>query len=226
MQKNSPIILEKLMTILNNKLNKSDTALAAQKLSVARTIQTNLENSSAASFDGSADIITGVVGTLPITKGGTGGTSIEQALDNLGIKLRTGTYTGGLGYGEYKEISLDFKPLWVIVFPLKYSKPLTYYMSYYQWKDYDDRKWGSGKYARYTVAECEVGLAVQGHIETLDCAKSGVADVPIIGLEGNILTVGNAMEISNWGGAVNEEGIEEDYQFAYRPLYGYIAAIE
>lgn len=38
--------------------------------------QVNLGSTSAASFDGSANVTTGVTGTLPVTGGGTGYTSL------------------------------------------------------------------------------------------------------------------------------------------------------
>ena len=52
-------------------LNQNTTGSAAT-LTTARTIQTNLASTSAASFNGSANITPGVTGTLPIANGGTG----------------------------------------------------------------------------------------------------------------------------------------------------------
>lgn len=48
----------------------------ADTLTTARTIQTNLASTSAASFNGSANITPGVTGTLPVANGGTGATSL------------------------------------------------------------------------------------------------------------------------------------------------------
>lgn len=48
------------------------TATSATKLQNARTVVTNLNSSSAASFNGTANITPGVTGTLPIAHGGTG----------------------------------------------------------------------------------------------------------------------------------------------------------
>jgi hypothetical protein len=61
------------------------TVASANKLTTARTVQTNLGSTSTASFDGSANIAPGVTGTLPIANGGTGATTADAALTNLGI---------------------------------------------------------------------------------------------------------------------------------------------
>lgn len=50
----------------------------ANKLSKARTIQTNLGSSAAPSFDGSANVSPGVTGTLPVANGGTGQTDLSN----------------------------------------------------------------------------------------------------------------------------------------------------
>ena len=61
----------------------ADSADTATKLATTRTIRTNLASTSAASFDGSANITPGVTGTLPIANGGTGGTNGYQANANI-----------------------------------------------------------------------------------------------------------------------------------------------
>ena len=55
----------------------------ADKLSTARSIQTNLASTSTASFDGSGNISPGVTGILPIANGGTGATTAINARYNL-----------------------------------------------------------------------------------------------------------------------------------------------
>ena len=52
-------------------LNQTTTGSAAT-LTTGRTIQTNLASTSAATFNGSANITTGVTGVLPVANGGTG----------------------------------------------------------------------------------------------------------------------------------------------------------
>lgn len=49
---------------------------SAAKLTTARSLQTNLGSTTAASFDGSAAASIGVTGILPVTNGGTGATSV------------------------------------------------------------------------------------------------------------------------------------------------------
>lgn len=58
--------------------NVSGNASTATKLAAARTVQTNLASTAAASFDGSANIAPGVTGTLPAANGGTGQTSLDK----------------------------------------------------------------------------------------------------------------------------------------------------
>lgn len=53
-------------------------ASSAIKLKTARTIRTNLGSTSAASFDGTANITPGITGTLSVANGGTGATSIAN----------------------------------------------------------------------------------------------------------------------------------------------------
>lgn len=66
-------------------LNAVNAELAeeAVKLQTGRTIRTNLGSTSAATFDGSANITPGVTGTLSVANGGTGGTTKTAAITNL-----------------------------------------------------------------------------------------------------------------------------------------------
>ena len=64
----------------------ADNATLAAKATVletSRTITTNLESTTGASFNGSAAIRPGVAGKLPIGNGGTGGTTGKAATKNL-----------------------------------------------------------------------------------------------------------------------------------------------
>ena len=65
------------------------SAKSATKLATARTITANLASGTAGSFDGSANVIVGVTGTLPIANGGTGLTSAPSMLVNLASTTAT-----------------------------------------------------------------------------------------------------------------------------------------
>lgn len=64
-------------------------AQKAEKLTTARTIQTNLASASAASFDGSANVTPGVTGVLAIANGGTGNTAGLAASATILATART-----------------------------------------------------------------------------------------------------------------------------------------
>ena len=74
-------------------INITGNAGTATKLQTARTIRTNLSSTSTASFDGTTDITPGITGTLSVSHGGTGATSIGaslgRALYNLGLRYST-----------------------------------------------------------------------------------------------------------------------------------------
>lgn len=61
----------------------SGNAGSATKLATARSIRTNLASTTAASFDGTADVTPGITGTLPISHGGTGATTAMAANYNI-----------------------------------------------------------------------------------------------------------------------------------------------
>lgn len=65
------------------------------KLTTARTIQTNLASTSTASFDGSANVTPGVTGVLPVSNGGTNANNAKDALTNLGITISNTTISEG-----------------------------------------------------------------------------------------------------------------------------------
>lgn len=70
----------------------SGNATTATTLATARTIQTNLGSTTAASFNGSANVAPGVTGTLALANGGTGATTAAAARTNLGLG-NVATYT-------------------------------------------------------------------------------------------------------------------------------------
>ena len=70
--------------------NTTGLAATATALATARTIQTNLASTSAASFDGTANITPGVTGQLPVSSGGTGQNSLEAT------RLLVGNGTSGV----------------------------------------------------------------------------------------------------------------------------------
>ncbi len=74
---------------------------SAATLTTARTIQTNLASTSAASFNGSANITPGVTGTLAVANGGTGQTTYTNGQlligNTTGNTLTKATLTAGSG---------------------------------------------------------------------------------------------------------------------------------
>lgn len=75
-------------------------AASASTLTTARTVRTNLASTTAASFNGSANITPGVTGTLPVANGGTGATSLasitvgkSNACNGLTFGVQSGTPT-------------------------------------------------------------------------------------------------------------------------------------
>lgn len=61
----------------------------AKALNTARTVRTNLATTATASFDGTANIVPGVTGTLPVTNGGTGQTNLDAVTVGKAKALNT-----------------------------------------------------------------------------------------------------------------------------------------
>lgn len=59
----------------------------ATKLATPRTIQVNLESSSATSFNGTQNIQPGITGQLPVKNGGTNADNPQDARKNLGLQV-------------------------------------------------------------------------------------------------------------------------------------------
>ena len=70
---------------------------SATKLATARTIQINLASTSAASFNGTANVIPGVTGTLPVGNGGTGQTNLDNVTVGTAKKVHTTVSSGTVG---------------------------------------------------------------------------------------------------------------------------------
>lgn len=67
-------------------LATTGTAASATKLATARTIRTNLAATTAASFNGTANITPGVQGVLPVANGGTGVSNLDNLKKSLNMK--------------------------------------------------------------------------------------------------------------------------------------------
>lgn len=74
-------------------LNQNTTGSAAT-LTTGRNVQTNLASTSAASFNGSANITPGVTGTLPVGNGGTGATTLTGLVKGNGTSAMSAATAG------------------------------------------------------------------------------------------------------------------------------------
>ena len=83
----------------------SGTIEKAEMLSTSREIKVNLSLGTFASFNGQNNIETGVTGTLPINKGGTGATTASGAITNLGLDSRYLNLSGGGTISASKSFS-------------------------------------------------------------------------------------------------------------------------
>lgn len=74
----------------------TDNVASATKLANKRTVKVNLASTSAANFDGTANITPGVSGILPIANGGTGNTTNTAAkvANSFILKISSGTTEG------------------------------------------------------------------------------------------------------------------------------------
>ena len=72
----------------------SSTVSLAKTLATARTVQTNLGSTASASFNGSANITPGVTGTLPVSNGGTGATTLTGLVKGNGTSAMSAAVAG------------------------------------------------------------------------------------------------------------------------------------
>lgn len=72
----------------------SSTVSSANTLATARTVKTNLGSTGSASFNGSANITPGVTGTLPVSNGGTGATTLTGLVKGNGTSAMSAAVAG------------------------------------------------------------------------------------------------------------------------------------
>ena len=84
--------------------NTTGNAPSAAKLATARTVRTNLASTSAASFNGTANITPGVSGVLPIANGGTGASTASAAFKALAADYGYGG-TKSMGAADFNDLA-------------------------------------------------------------------------------------------------------------------------
>lgn len=123
-----------------------NTALAS-RLATSRTIRTNLASTSAASFDGSANVTPGVSGVLGLLNGGTGVTNLDALKTLLGIssgaQIEVGTYVGTAPKATpttVQSIPVSFAPkfVWVGELDIGIHSGTNFTLPWYYYSDYDD----------------------------------------------------------------------------------------
>lgn len=82
--------------------NTTGNAATATKLATARTIQTNLASTAAASFNGTTDVTPGVAGILPIAHGGIGASDALSGYYNLAWRGTPTSLNDASSIGFYK----------------------------------------------------------------------------------------------------------------------------
>ena len=89
------VVSQDLAVNITGTAANATTAASANKLSNARSILVKLDSTNAASFNGTGDIQPGVTGTLPVSRGGTGQSSVDSTPTNNSLKMVTsgGVYT-------------------------------------------------------------------------------------------------------------------------------------
>lgn len=97
----------------SNDLSKVNVG-SATKLQTARSVTTNLASTTAASFDGTANITPGVSGILPVANGGTGSNSLANINVGTATKLQTartisliGNATGSTSFDGSGNVSIN-----------------------------------------------------------------------------------------------------------------------
>lgn len=84
------------------------SATSAVKLQNARTIRTNLQSTSTASFDGTANVTPGVTGVLPVANGGTGKDTLSDSYNAL---IRSKTYDGNQTIYDEDRLTIEHEEI-------------------------------------------------------------------------------------------------------------------
>lgn len=88
---------------VDNTADNTKDVLSASKLTTARTLQTDLTSTSSASFDGTGNVTPGVTGTLPVSSGGTGATTLTGLVKGSG----TSAFAAATAGTDYADPSID-----------------------------------------------------------------------------------------------------------------------
>ena len=80
------------------------SATSAVKLQTARTIRTNLQSTSTASFDGTANVTPGVTGVLPVANGGTGKDTLSDAYNAF---INSKNYDGNQTINDEDRLTIE-----------------------------------------------------------------------------------------------------------------------
>lgn len=85
---------------------RADSAAVADKLLTPRTIQTNLETSTPANFDGTENISVGVTGILPVENGGTGKNNLDEVQVGAAVKDSAGNIISEKYLPKFEKVAM------------------------------------------------------------------------------------------------------------------------
>ena len=186
-------------------LSTTGTAAAATKLATARTIRTNLGSTSTASFDGSANITPGVTGILPQANGGTGSSSLAEAIKAViqqgGVDLVeiSTTGNGNTLFTQSSTLSINYstRNRYYLV-----GKAVTKAAGLHKIKVTINRSEGSAGYAGILCASANLMLAEAGrYFSTMQVNSSNVSSTSAFSEEG--FTISDNTRVSD--GSADQE---------------------